>query len=125
MIRSLTSLSLFLLVSALLSLHSAVGQAPQSPDVLLIVADDLGYAEMSCQNPDTDIPTPHIDALAAAGVRFTNGYVTALFCAASRSGMMTGRDQTRFGFEFNPIGVRNEDPDAGRSQSEPTLAEDR
>ena len=93
------------------------------PNVIFIVADDLGYGELSCQQPDTDIPTPHIDSIAANGVRFTNGYVSAPFCAASRAGLITGRYQTRFGFEFNPIGPRNEDPDAGLPVREKTLAD--
>lgn len=77
-----------------------------------MVADVLGYGELSCQgNPE--IPTPHIDSIAANGVRFTLGYVTAAFCSAPRAGLMTGRYQTRFGYEFNPIGAKNEDPDAG------------
>ncbi len=93
------------------------------PNIVVLVADDLGYGELSCQNPDTDVPTPHIDAIAERGVRFTDGYVTAPFCAASRAGFLTGRYQTRFGFEFNPIGARNEDPDAGLPETETTLAE--
>ena len=52
-----------------------------------------------------------------------NGYVSAPFCAASRAGLITGRYQTRFGFEFNPIGPRNEDPDAGLPVTEKTLAD--
>jgi len=97
--------------------------ADRPPNVVILLADDLGYGELSCQNPETDIPTPHIDSIAASGVRFTDGYVTAPFCAASRAGLMTGRYQTRFGFEFNPIGPRNEDPDAGLPKKEATLAE--
>jgi len=93
------------------------------PNVIFIIADDLGYGELSCQNPDTDVPTPHIDSIAENGVRFTDGYVTAPFCAASRAGLITGRYQTRFGFELNPIGAGNEDPDAGLPVSETTLAD--
>lgn len=93
------------------------------PNVVVIIADDLGYGECSCQSPTTDIPTPNIDALAANGVRFTDGYVTAPFCAASRAGLLTGRLQTRFGFEFNPIGARNEVPDIGLPPTEQTLAD--
>lgn len=113
------SLSFF----SLLLLVSGDSLAAPPPNVVLIVADDLGYGELSCQNPDTDIPTPNIDAIAERGVRFTDGYVTAPFCAASRAGFITGRYQTRFGFEFNPIGARNEDPDAGLPKTETTLAE--
>ena len=78
--------------------------AEQRPNVIFIVADDLGYGELGCYGGE-DIPTPQIDALAASGARFASGYVTAPFCAASRGALMTGRYQTRFGFEFNPIGV--------------------
>jgi len=103
-------------------LFSAVfGQAAELPNIIFLIADDLGYGELSCQNPETDIPTPHIDSIAQNGVRFTDGYVSAPFCAASRAGLITGRYQARFGFEFNPIGPRNEDPDAGLPIGEKTL----
>ncbi|MCB1120369.1 MAG: sulfatase-like hydrolase/transferase [Verrucomicrobiae bacterium] len=96
--------------------------AAEKPNIVLLVADDLGYGELSCQgNPE--IPTPNIDSLAEQGVRFTNGYVTAPFCSASRAGMLTGRYQTRFGHEFNPIGPRNTEPDAGLPTGEVTMAD--
>ena len=69
------------------------------------------------------IPTPHIDSIAEQGVRFTQGYVTAPFCSASRAGLMTGRYQTRFGYEFNPIGAKNEEPGAGLPLDEKTIAD--
>ena len=53
----------------------------------------------------------------------TQGYVTAAYCSASRAGLLTGRYQTRFGYEFNPIGAQNEDPAAGLPTSERTLAD--
>jgi len=96
--------------------------AQDKPNILLLVADDLGYGELGCQGNE-EIPTPHIDSIAANGVRFTNGYVTAAYCSASRAGLMTGRYQTRFGYEFNPIGHFNEDPQAGLPSSETTLPE--
>ena len=92
------------------------------PNIVILLADDLGYGELGCQgNPE--IATPNIDSIAEAGVRFTDGYVTAPFCAASRAGMMTGRYQTRFGFELNPIGAVNEEPGIGLPAREVTLAE--
>jgi arylsulfatase A-like enzyme len=97
--------------------------ADPPPNIIVIVIDDLGYGELSCQAPDTDIPSPNLDAIAAAGVRFTDGYVTAPFCAASRAGLLTGRYQTRFGFEFNPIGAVNEEPGIGLPVTERTLAD--
>jgi arylsulfatase A-like enzyme len=73
----------------------------RKPNILVIVADDLGYADIGVHG-GKDVPTPNIDALAAAGVRCTNGYVSAPYCSPSRAGFLTGRYQTRFGHEFNP-----------------------
>ncbi len=97
--------------------------APASqPNIVLIVADDLGYGELGCQgNPQ--IPTPNIDSIARNGVRFTNGYVTAPLCSPSRAGLMTGRYQTRFGHELNPIGLKNKLPNVGLPLTEKTIAD--
>jgi arylsulfatase B len=100
----------------------AFADTPRRPNILFIVADDLGYGEPGCYG-GKDIPTPNIDALAVSGVRFTNGYVTAPFCAASRAALMTGRYQTRFGFEYNPIGAKNAAPNIGLPAAEKTIAE--
>jgi len=95
---------------------------PRKPNIVLIVVDDLGYGELSCQgNPQ--VPTPNIDSIAAGGVRFTNGYVSAPVCSPSRAGFMTGRYQTRFGHEFNAIGVQNREEDIGLPLQEKTLAD--
>jgi len=105
-----------------LVISAAFADESRQPNIVLLFADDLGYGELGCQgNPE--IPTPHIDSIAQNGVRFTSGYVTAPYCSASRAGIMTGRYQTRFGYEFNPIGHHNEDPDAGLPRSEVTLAQ--
>lgn len=92
------------------------------PNIVFIVVDDLGYGELGCYG-GREVPTPNIDKLAAAGVRFTNGYVTAPFCAASRAALLTGRYQTRFGFEFNPIGAKNAVPGIGLPVTEKTIAD--
>jgi arylsulfatase A-like enzyme len=73
------------------------------PNILLIVGDDMGYADVGFHGCK-DIPTPNLDALAASGVRFTNGYVTGPYCSPTRAGLLTGRYQNRFGHEFNPSG---------------------
>ena len=113
---------LFLVSFAELALAEPAPAVPAPTNIVLLFADDLGYGELGCQgNPQ--IPTPHIDSIAAGGVRMTDGYVTAAYCSASRAGLMTGRYQTRFGYEFNPIGANNEHPDAGIPPSEVTLAE--
>ncbi len=70
------------------------------PNIILIVADDLGYGDVGYQG-STQIKTPHIDALAAAGVWFTQGYVSSPACCPSRAGMLTGRNQVRFGYDNN------------------------
>jgi len=73
------------------------------PNVVVILADDLGYADTSIYGSES-ISTPHIDALAAGGVLFTDAYVTAASCSPSRAGLLSGRYQQRFGFEFNTSG---------------------
>jgi arylsulfatase A-like enzyme len=103
-------------------LAGMVGAENYPPNIVLMVADDLGYGELGCQG-NRDIPTPHIDSIAQRGVRFTDGYVSAAYCSASRAGIMTGRYQNRFGYEFNPIGAQNDDPNVGLPRSEVTLAE--
>ena len=119
--NTLSSLSLtVLLLAPLAALHAAAPAA--RPNVVFIIADDLGYGELGCYG-GPDIPTPHLDALAAGGVRFTNGYVMAPFCAASRAALLTGRYQTRFGFEFNPIGAKNAAPGIGLPVTEKTVAD--
>ena len=116
------SVQFFIAVACSFFACSLLSAAERQPNIVLLVADDLGYGELGCQgNPQ--IPTPHIDSIANDGVRFTNGYVTAAFCSASRAGLMTGRYQTRFGYEFNPIGASNEDPNAGLPVTEMTLAD--
>jgi arylsulfatase A-like enzyme len=74
------------------------------PNVIVIVGDDMGYADIGVHGCK-DIPTPHLDELAAGGVRCTNGYVSGPYCSPTRAGLLTGRYQTRFGHEFNPGGV--------------------
>jgi arylsulfatase A-like enzyme len=81
---------------------AASDPAPMRPNVLVILADDLGYADVGF-NGCKDIPTPNIDALAHDGLRCTNAYVTHPYCSPSRAGLLTGRYQLRFGHERNPV----------------------
>ena len=96
--RTIRSLTILLL--APLAALSAAGATPAQPNILLLYADDLGYADLSCQ-VSRDVKTPQIDSLAAGGVRCTAGYVTAPQCSPSRAGLMSGRYQQRFGHESN------------------------
>ena len=115
--KLLSILATFLITA---SLPAAKNRVSDMPNVIILLADDLGYGELGCQgNPQ--IPTPHIDGIAAAGVRFTSGYVTAPNCSPSRAGLITGRYGTRFGHEYNPTGAKNEDPSMGLPVKEKTL----
>lgn len=76
---------------------------PPRPNIIVILADDLGYGDTGAYGSPR-VKTPNIDALARDGVRFTQGYVAHPVCAPSRAALMTGRYQTRFGYEFNPVG---------------------
>ena len=112
----------FTLVALLFMAASEVAAEADNPNIIVLLADDLGYGELGCQGNE-EIPTPHIDSIAANGVRFTNGYVTGPNCSPSRAGFLSGRIPTRFGYENNPIGHRNENPAIGFPTSETTLAE--
>lgn len=111
-----------LMVAVVVCGMTAHAEEGRPPNIVIILADDLGFGEPGCY--EGDLPTPHIDSLARDGVRFTSGYVTAPFCAASRAALLTGRYQTRFGFEFNPIGARNADPAIGLPPEERTIADE-
>ena len=87
-------------IIAALLLTASTSFPSAKPNILIMIADDLGYADIGVQGC-TDVPTPNIDSIAKSGVRFTSGYVTAPVCSPSRAGLMTGRWQTRFGHEFN------------------------
>jgi arylsulfatase A-like enzyme len=72
------------------------------PNILIFLTDDQGYADLGCYG-SPDIRTPNIDSIAAKGVRFTSGYVTAPQCSPSRAGLISGRYQQRFGLEMNVL----------------------
>jgi len=111
-----------LTVLPLVALGASLSADDGRPNIIVFFADDLGYGELGCQgNPE--IPTPYIDSIAESGVRFTAGYVAGPNCSPSRAGLLTGRTPTRFGYEFNPIGARNEDPEIGLPIKEVTIAE--
>ncbi|RMG72104.1 MAG: arylsulfatase, partial [Bacteroidetes bacterium] len=66
------------------------------PNIIFIYADDLGYGDLSCYGAET-IHTPHLDQMAADGIRFTDFYSTSPICSPSRTGLLTGRYQVRAG----------------------------
>ena len=76
------------------------------PNIILILADDMGYNDISLHNggaADGTLQTKNIDALAKSGIVFTRGYAANATCAPSRASIMTGKYPTRFGYEFTPI----------------------
>ena len=94
---------------------------PNRPNIVVIVSDDMGYADIGIHG-SRDIPTPHIDAMAKSGTRFTDAYVTGPYCSPTRAGFLTGRYPQRFGHEFNlEPGPRSEN--LGLPLSERTLAD--
>ena len=87
------------LLAALLPLAiglPARSQEPPRPNIVLITVDDLGWTDLSVQG-STYLETPHLDGLAAQGMRFTDAYAPAAICSPSRAGMMTGRYPARIG----------------------------
>ena len=75
--------------SSLRSIAEEKQADPNRPNIVLIVADDLGYADVGCYGA-RDIRTPHIDSLAKQGTRFTNFCVAQAVCTASRAALMSG-----------------------------------
>src|SRR5262245_12790908 len=111
-------------VLAALALLAAALPAPAAtrPNVLVLLADDLGYADLSVQG-SREVATPHIDSLAKDGVRCTSGYVSGPYCSPTRAGLMTGRYQQRFGHEFNPELLARGGAGQGLSVAEVTVAD--
>jgi arylsulfatase A-like enzyme len=97
----------------------SAAEKPSRPNVVILLADDLGYADVGFQGCK-DIPTPNIDSLARQGVRCTSGYVSGPYCSPTRAGLLTGRYQQHFGHEFNP-GDRGEN--LGLPLTETTVAD--
>ena len=71
--------------------------ANDRPNVVFILADDLGYGDVACYNPESKVPTPNLDKLAAEGIRFTDAHSPATVCTPSRYSLLTGRMAFRTG----------------------------
>lgn len=81
-------------------LSAAEGRA-ERPNIIVIMTDDQGWGDTG-YNGNAEVKTPNLDRLAASGIRFNNGYVTAPQCIPSRAGIILGRHQQRYGLECNP-----------------------
>lgn len=96
--------------AALLSMpFTAVLAADSKPNILVILADDLGYGDVHCNNPERGkIPTPNIDKLASQGMRFTDGHSSSGVCSPSRYTLLTGRYHWRSKLQRGIVGVFGE-----------------
>lgn len=117
--KNLTSWLYPLVIACMSPVHAAPEAG--SPNLVVIMTDDLGYADVGF-NGCKDIPTPHIDSIAANGVRFTDGYVAFSVCSPSRAAFLTGRYPQRFGYERNPKWLPNSRT-TGLALTETTLAD--
>ena len=97
-----------------------VSATASPPNIVVILADDLGYADISTYG--ARVQTPNIDRIGREGAVFTQGYVTTPVCSPSRAGLLTGRYQQRFGFEYNARQAP-EVPDVGLIAGELTIAD--
>jgi arylsulfatase A-like enzyme len=82
---------IFLILVASHVLNSCQAERDENPNIIIIYADDLGYGDISCQNPESKIKTPNIDKLAQDGIRFTDAHSSAAICTPSRYSLLTGR----------------------------------
>src|SRR5207247_9976150 len=80
-------------------LENVFGQPASRPNIVFIMADDLGYADVACYGRP-DLNTPNIDRIAANGVRFLQAYANSAVCSATRLALITGRYQYRL-----PLGL--------------------
>jgi arylsulfatase A-like enzyme len=111
--------SLAVVVVAVCLAIGAGAQSRRPPNFVVIVADDMGYADIGVHG-SRDIRTPHIDTLAREGVRFTDAYVSGPYCSPTRAGFLTGRYPQRFGHEFN-LGAEHKE--LGLPLEETTIAD--
>ena len=101
---------------------SSAADAPAKPNIILILADDLGYGDLSCYGHPS-IRTPNLDRMAREGVRFTDFYSAAEVCTPSRAALMTGRYPVRSGMAHDRFRVLRRDSMGRLPDSEVTLAE--
>lgn len=90
-------------IAASLALQNAVFS--ETPNIVIILADDMGWGDPSCNNPESKIATPNIDRLAKEGIRFTDAHSPASWCTPTRYGLMTGRYpfRTELNWRNNPV----------------------
>ena len=85
-------------------------RAAEKPNIVFILADDLGYGDVRAFNPESKIPTPHLDRLAAAGMRFTDAHTSSSVCTPTRYGLLTGRYNWRSRLPRGVLGAMSDGP---------------
>ena len=97
--------NIFLCLAFVFSFVSHLGAAPNSaPNIIYVLCDDLGYGDVRCLNPNGKIATPHMDALAAKGMIFTDVHSSSSVCSPTRYGIMTGRYNWRTKLQSGVLG---------------------
>ena len=104
--RSFLFLGVIFLASVVARAEPNVPSPPDRPNIVLILADDLGYGDVACYNTKSKVPTPRIDRLAVQGLRFTDAHSPSTVCTPTRYGILTGRMAFRTGFRgvFDGVG---------------------
>lgn len=92
-----TFLACHLILMGAASCTEKEAQSGQLPNILFILVDDLGYGDVACYNPESRIPTPNIDQMAAEGVMFTDAHSPSTVCTPTRYSILTGRMAFRTG----------------------------
>ncbi len=116
-----TLLVCLLLLSSVLPTRAA---EPTKPNVVYILADDLGYGDVGCYNPASKIPTPNIDRLAKEGVRFTDAHSPSAVCTPTRYALLTGRYAWRTRLQRNVIGPFSQPLIAEKQLTVPAMLRD-
>ena len=104
--RFLQQLSNITALSVLQTCNTKSLELKEKPNIVLILADDLGYNDLSCYR-NQEIQTPNIDKIANQGIRFTSFYANAPECTPSRVALLTGRYQQRIGGLECAMGIGN------------------